>query len=651
MEILPEPKDSNSQVLEFLKGLMGEDGLAFLDLDNAITTVKQGHLSWQAAFAIGLHALPFLYRWDKVPQGTAPPVLALVVLELASQTHSRSKDMTVSDLVGLALEPLEARYASLRTEVPGYGLGDEQAHMLFHTRFTLGLLMLLKGDEEQGTRMLREMAGTKMAHRGGTFSSEGLSHFDVQETKALAAIILQDFYVRRQDYEMALYLLTEAVASNSLPLSESLAVVPGLLESFAEKCERGNSFMEWVGLFDQAAGITEICGEADVSGDLPSKCKVSSPQFVAWRFGQLVARFAIRYGTYQGDIKQLLRKGYQGNGTVVDAILWEGGYGHDWRNGTVVVSLLCEYDEHRNWQILRQQYISEWESSSRYQWLSLCQAGTETDLYWAVRIGFADKMLEFANLESLIPAQTEPSPIVRNIERTENIVTTTDQRLQKQRLDIDKLIESQQKMLERLPPSKSEIIQQLQQNITVWDKLPSKVIDNLVQAETLCRTGVKTDDSKVWFNKTIEACISYYFKEPVISFRRKRGYKEISIKFPLPQGKSRNTGDKIISWWSLLELSDVLNVLSSIEDKKSAIEGIENLKQTIKENYGDLSPAALGQLSRLLRDFYLRKESAHYHLSRYEEELQELEQMRELVLGTKRLSIITQIFQLFGTEK
>ncbi len=35
----------------------------------------------------------------------------------------------------------------------------------------------------------------------------------------------------------------------------------------------------------------------------------------------------------------------------------------------------------------------------------------------------------------------------------------------------------------------------------------------------------------------------------------------------------------------------------------------------------------------------------------FREEIQELEQMRDLVLGTKRPSIITQIFQLFGTEK
>ena len=233
MEIAPEPKNIDDSLLELLKTLMGEDGLTFLNLDNAITAVKQGHPLWQAPFAIGLRALPFLYHRETDSQDTAVPVWALLVLGLASQIYVRSKDMTVSDLVGSALEPLEARYNSLSAEVSGYALTDEQAHMLFQTRFALGVLLLIEGDEERARGILCEMAATKTTKRGPTWSSEGLGQSDVGDTKALAAIILQDFYAKRQNYEMALYLLTEAVASNPPgPFSYSehlLAVVHGLL--------------------------------------------------------------------------------------------------------------------------------------------------------------------------------------------------------------------------------------------------------------------------------------------------------------------------------------------------------------------------------------------------------------------------------------
>lgn len=649
MEISPESKDSNDKFLEFLKELMGEDGLAFLNLDNAIATVKQGQPVWQAPFAIGLHALPFLYRWEMDSQGTAVSGLVLLVLGLASQTYSKSKDMTGSDLVGSALEPLEALYDSLRAKRSVGRLEDEDAHTLFHTRFALGVLLLVKGDEERAATILREMAATETTRRGPTHSvGMGLDHWDIEVTKELAAIILQDFYAKRQDYELALYLLTEAVASiGPGSFSESmLAVVPVLLDSFAEKCERVNSFEEWVDLFDRAAGITEICGEADASGDLPSDCKIASPQFLSWKFGQLVARFAIRNGPYRGDSRQLLPplpRDYQSDGTVVAPVIWECG--DSWGNGTAVASLLCEYDEHRNWQILRQQYVSMWESSSRYQWLPLCEAGTWTDLYWAVRIGFADQMLSATEQIPVIQLQTETSPIVRDIEMTKDIATTIAMRQIKEQ----QLIES---ILKRLPPSKPEIVQQLQQRLSsVWSKLPSTVVNTLIQAENYYRTGVNTNAAKVEFHKAVEASLNCCLVEPLVSFTQNRSDKTIAVCFPRPRGMERKISSQIRKL-SLWEWSDVLETLSVPVDNNLAGLGTEDLKRFMKEHFGELPLPALKELSHSLRDFcQYRKDSAHAHIPRYEEEIGELEHMRELVLGIKRSSVITQIFQLFGTER
>ena len=639
MEIPPEPKDIDDKLLEFLKALMGEDGLTLLNLDNAITAVKQGQPVWQAPFAIGLRALPFLCHFETISHDTEVPIeLSLIlILLLASQVYSKSGDMTVSNLISSALESLEIQHSILSAEIPGYGSKEEQAHALFHTRFALGVLLLLKGDEKQATTILRQMASTKTTTRGSTTTfGASLGHVDVAMTKALAAIVLQDFYARRQNYELALYLLTEAVASNSSGLfsEDLLAVVPSLLESFADKCERINDFEEWVDLFDRAAGITEMCGEADVSEGLPSVCKPTSPQFLAWKFGQLVARFAVRLDLYPRGGTQLLPDNY---------------YGDDWLNGTVVVSLLCEYDKHRDWQNLRQQYVSMWESLSRYQWFNLCQAGTETDLYWAMRIGFADKMLEIANQVVLNPVQFEPSPIIRDIEMTKDNVSAIRIGQIKQQFDTDKMMELLQKLNERQTPSKQEVHRELQQRLSsVWSKLPAKIIDTLMKAENYYKTGVDTDDAKVWFNRAVEASLNCCLVEPLVGFTQKRDDKRIAVCFSRGVEHKNSYELRRLSLW---EWSDVFETLRVPVGKSLASLGAEELRRFMKEHFGELPSPSLRELSRSLQDFCLRKDSAHAHTFRGDEEIQELEQMREIALGIKRPSVITQIFQLFGTER
>ena len=670
MEISPEPKDSNNNhlelprdiLLEFLKVIMGEDGLVFLNLDNAIASIKQAQPVWQAPFAISLWAFPLLYHHEVDSQGKFTGVLynfpeavdshikrelmtsVLTVFGFSSQTYSKSKDITVPCLVNSALEALETQHNILNAEFIRDELTDENAHILFHTRLALGILLLVKGDEKRATTILRQMAATKTAESAPTFISEGLTSNDVVVTKNLAALVLQDFYARRQDYDMGLFLLTEATASGGLgAFSDGRLLVPGLLELFADKCERGNDFGEWfegwVDLFDRAAAIIEICGEADTNGDSPVTCAINSPQFLSWKFGQLVARFAIRYSTEWDDSEQLLPTGYSGE---------------DWGNGTMVASLLCEYEEHRDWQNLRQQYVSMWESSSRYQWISLCQAGTWTDVYWAVRIGFADKMIEITKQRALVQSQPQQSPIMRDIEITRDITSTIAVRQVKELNELSKqneLLSSLKAVLnERLPSSKADIYDQLQKRLnSVWKKLPTKVINALVKAERYYKTEVDDDQAKGWFNRAVEASIHYCLRDPFVSFRQKRGFKKTNITFA-PRGQNQLAYSRGINKLSLFEWSLMIDMTIVPTNNRPTLE-LTDLNRFLKEHFGELPKPALKQLSHSLQDFCLRKDSQHDHPSRYEEEIQELEQMRDLAVGINRPSIITQIFQLFTPKK
>jgi hypothetical protein len=128
----------------------------------------------------------------------------------------------------------------------------------------------------------------------------------------------------------------------------------------------------------------------------------------------------------------------------------------------------------------------------------------------------------------------------------------------------------------------------------------------------------------------------------------KRGDKRIAI--PFPRGVERKTSRELREL-PLREWSKVFETLGLPARQNLASLGAEDLKRFMKENFGELPLPALRELSRSLGDFACqRKDSAHYHIPRHEEEVQELEQMRDLALGIKRPSVITQIFQLFTSS-
>jgi hypothetical protein len=187
--------------------------------------------------------------------------------------------------------------------------------------------------------------------------------------------------------------------------------------------------------------------------------------------------------------------------------------------------------------------------------------------------------------------------------------------------------------------------------VSVWSRLPAKIVDTLVKAENYYKTGVDTDDAKVWFNKAVEASLHYCFVEPLVSFVQKRRDKRIAICFPHPRGMKWKTAAELRKLF-LWEWTVVFETLSVPTRQNLATSRADDLKHFMSEYFGRVPLPALRELSNSLHDFcQYRKDSAHSHVSRCEAEEQELEQMRELVLGTKRPSVITQIFQLFAVKR
>ncbi len=59
-----------------------------------------------------------------------------------------------------------------------------------------------------------------------------------------------------------------------------------------------------------------------------------------------------------------------------------------------ILALLREYNPTRDWQKARDQCLSMWEMSDSYSGVPLSEIGPCHDLYWAMRIGFADALLK-----------------------------------------------------------------------------------------------------------------------------------------------------------------------------------------------------------------------------------------------------------------
>lgn len=629
MEISPETEDTIKNFLSLL--MNGDDIATFSNLDHAITIVKEAQPCWQAPASIGVHA---------------------AVFHLA---ETDAEATLLQDLIGRALAPLETLLESLAPKAGEKALGEERAHLLFHSRFGLGFLLLASGDEERAKTVLHQMAATRLPMRGVEVrAGPGIIRLtrDITRGKLLAALFMQGVYKRKEDYGEALYLITEAVACN--PLSPVLPALteqaPALLDHWAERCEEEDASTEydsptlgWLDLFAEAAEILSVCQEADSSGALPNECKGEAAQFLAWKFGQIAGEFAThgrwRDGPF-GASTQFIREDWRVIGEEFN-LLREGEKVS--RALNVVAALLCEYEPNRVWEKIREHYILMWNTSYTYQGTSLSELTPESDLYWAMRIGFADKMLE-AQQHRIIGAPVSILPTIHSIEGVKDILSAIALRELKLQQSLDEIIERQ-------PSSKREIGQFLEQQLnSIWVELPAKVIDTLVKAESYYKTEVNNDDAKVYFAKAVEAALNHRFVTPLIDYMQKRCWKQIEVCFL--QGRETRSGEALHKL-SLLEWAEIFGIISTPRVKGLADLAMPQLLEFMKQHYRwqrlpDLHPLA----QSLQRIQTYRGGSAHYQeaSSRYEREVWKLEEMRKLVLGIGQTSVIGQIFKVFAPQ-
>jgi len=630
MEISPERREGIKTSLSLF--MSEEETERFIALGDSLAMVKKEQPPWQALVSIGVY-IAELYLWGE----------------------TEAEKAILKSVTDYSLEPLEALLESLTPESgKDAAIKDERAQLLFQTRFAFGFLLMAKGEKERAREILHEMAATKLSVRGNEIrSGPGIVKWttDMAMGKLQTAIYLMVEYGPQEEYEELLYLMTEAIACNSSS-SVLIFLAPKFLDTWAAKCEKEDDPPEydfpsvnWLHLFVAAADILSICQESDSSGAPPNECKKESPQFLAWNFGQMVGRFAYsdsrwRDNPFEKVSNPKLLAGY--------AYEYEGEqFNGMWQVLLVLASLLSEYDLKRDWCKLREHYVEMWKGAYTYRGTSLSEIGPESDLYWAMRLGFADKILEYTK-QAVLPIQTQIEPLdaLRNLESIKESASVIALRQMRQQQALDKI-------LERMPPNKREICQNFERLLgSVLRELPARVVNALVKAEKCYRTDVNDDDSKVGFNKAVEACFDYYMVQPLVNFMQARGDKQMAICFPPPRGVERKSSSSLRKLF-LWEWGDALEAFSALSHKGLTGLGTDDFREFMKAHLGGSRFPDFRLLSESLRKISAYKgSSSHYKDAdaRYESERNELEQMRNLVLGINGPSVIVQIFQLLSAK-
>lgn len=605
----------------------------FADHNYVAQLAEEGELSWQALASVGGHASARYALPDSDPERAI-----------------------LRDLIQRTRTPVEALVESIAAKEGKARLDDEQARLLFHARFALGFLLLANGDSERARHILHEVAGTEVSQRGYEWRGGLSCTSDVNAVKWETAYGVSPAYVAGGNLGELAYLMIEAAACEDpedVPTLEVLEAVPLLLDVFARACQSIDSSLEydsptleWYDLFALAAEAISAYGSmVESSGDLPNDHDKQSAQYLAWQFGQLVARFCTQ-DRWRNRTAWLMEDWWDRLFDVIDDGSFEFLYGGKGTREAVAsaISLISEYSPEHDWEKMRECWVTLWEGTYSYtdegEPIPVSKIGPDTDLYWAMRIGFADKVLE--------QIATAIQPVVHDTTLTRAALEAAKTR---------NLVEARLLPLleERLPPAPREIRKDVLRHMgSVQNKLPGKIVNALVKAERLYRTQVDDDDAKVWFCRAVEASLNHCFVSPLLSSIQERHLMTYDLPSSEAQGGKRPLTPRQIERLNPAQWCDVLDMsIASFDNKGLATFIAPDFKAFLNQHVGTRVKQLRSLFPAMREVWRCRGGSAHYESSeaKYEKERQELEQMRKLVLGSENSkSVIVQIMELLGKE-
>jgi hypothetical protein len=364
------PSELRQKVINTLSRFVdASEAEKYIDLDYLNKQVQESPPPWQALTAIGVYTA-----------------------EIYNLERTQIEETFLKELVDTYFDTLEKLFNSIvsASESP---IKDEQARLLFHTRFALGFLLLAKSEKGRSKEILHAMMDTKLNLRGQTICT--LSNVldctnDVREVKLQTFFYLLVEYLLQKDFLEILFLITESIACTTWA-TEILKIVPVVLDVISRNYINTDDYspgLEWLWLFTELGELLSLYQEYDASNIKPYECKQESAQFLTWKIGQMAGIFAEKWS--KDPFKAF--EDYRG---VLGKEEYQSERGEEKTKQTIMVisALLSEYQYDRDWHKAREKYFTLWEMADTYAGMPLSEIGPCHDLYWAMKIGFIDRLL------------------------------------------------------------------------------------------------------------------------------------------------------------------------------------------------------------------------------------------------------------------
>ena len=353
----------------------------------------------------------------------------------------------------------------------------------------------------------------------------------------------------------------------------------------------------WMGRLSESAGVAEVerCLDTiyewlDTASEVDEEerhhigeCPTTTRQFWAWYYGNALGRLLVA--------KPSLRD------SLLDEI--EAG---EWETCWHVAGVLFEGSPD-SWSKYRQRALKFYNSSDiEYRQQGPRPGGTilpphlsaQSDLYWAMRVGFAD-----AHSENAVERRVSLAGIADSLERIETITSSSAQHALRTERNTDDLLEV---VRDRVPPNHEYWYGLLQEELPgLMSRLPRATTDHLIDASRH-RSAKEWDDCKVSLCKSVESLFVRILVPAIQALPESGG-----LALAVPRGK-RSPRKRTPEEWDKIPMSGWVQIL------RTATEGDINspLRTVLPHAFPHADPDALVSLNVELETIpQLRGSSAH----------------------------------------
>ena len=488
---------------------------------------------------------------------------------------------------------------------------DSRWSTYIFSRIALGLLAEL--DDPENAIRLHESIVTLFL----PYTTDQLSGIPLWLAPGLSRSRLQTLYERVGRHEEALQLLTPAPNEIGWDRTRSEHYEPVV-----------RNFNGWLALLVESGGVTEtkrmldllyrliakIDGIDQEDRDQLRECPLNTRQFWAWYYGWALGQIVGNKTHVQGSLIEELQSGEWDEGWHAAGLL-AGSVPSSWQEWRRISLRLYNSAEIEYRQV---QSYSQFGAMVGMPWGSRQppHLSAQSDLYWAMRVGFADAHLKLGQ-ESAVTAQD----ILAGIERLQTSVSSNAQHT----LRIEHEMDQHWSDIERgLPPTEDFWEDVLNGLIgSTWQVLPHQTKSHLVQASAR-RHGKEWDEQRVALARAVESLFQEVIG-PKVRDTSGTGIPELIV-----QRRGGSTGNYRAVNWHRIPLWGWARILETLRPGGDN----EAMGDALAVGFPRYNPDALAGLCdelRLIGD--LRGDASHHSNRSVDDRDRDADDLWSLVVG------------------